>query len=331
MATIILLVLTALVLSGVSVDLVRRTFQEKLIDIPNDRSSHTQPTPRGGGLGFIFAFAVTSAIATFFGASLYLLVPVWLILVPLTIVGILDDIQGIPAAPRYLVQLIAASITVFCYGAFPQPWLNNLGLPGQVIATILTVIGFTAIVNFYNFMDGLDGLVGGCTAVQLGFLAIYFNLPIFWLLVAALLGFLYWNWSPAKIFMGDAGSTVLGASVAIALLNNSGQAVQAWSALAIVLPIIGDTIYTLIHRLIQKENIFLAHRSHIFQRLNQSGWSHSQVALTYMGITLVIAILIGAYGSIGAWCSLALTVALILVGETYLRLRNPSMAKSTDY
>ena len=84
-------------------------------------------------------------------------------------------------------------------------------------AIALTLIGITAFINFYNFMDGLDGLVAGTTAVQLGFLALYLHQPVLWLLVAALLGFLRWNWFPAQIFMGDAGSTVLGATVAIAL------------------------------------------------------------------------------------------------------------------
>ncbi|MGV2391304.1 MAG UNVERIFIED_CONTAM: hypothetical protein LVR29_33775 [Microcystis novacekii LVE1205-3] len=101
-------------------------------------------------------------------------------------------------------------------------------------------------------MDGLDGLVAGCTAVQLGFLALYFQQPILWLLVAALVGFLLWNWSPAKIFMGDVGSTSLGAIVAMVLLNTQGNQGQAWSALTITFPLIGDAIYTLICRLLKK-------------------------------------------------------------------------------
>jgi Fuc2NAc and GlcNAc transferase len=159
-----------------------------------------------------------------------------------------------------------------------------------MIASLLTIIGMTAFINFYNFMDGLDGLVAGVTAVQLGFLALWLNQPILWLLVAALLGFLYWNWSPAKIFMGDVGSTTLGAVVAIAFLSSNNTPASAWSAIAITLPLIGDAIYTLCRRLLRGENIFKAHRSHLYQRLQQSGWPHAQVATTYMGITFLIAL-----------------------------------------
>jgi UDP-N-acetylmuramyl pentapeptide phosphotransferase/UDP-N-acetylglucosamine-1-phosphate transferase len=155
----------------------------------------------------------------------------------------------------------------------------------------------------------------------LGFLALYLNQPILWLLVAALLGFLYWNWSPAKIFMGDAGSTFLGAIVAISLLNTPNNPVSAWSALAITLPLIGDAIYTLCRRLLRRENIFQAHRSHIFQRLQQSGCSHAQVAIIYLTVNCLIAISITGLGATGAWLSLGGIVVAIIGSEIYLQYR----------
>ena len=321
MSLIVMLSVIAVWISALCVNFVRHCLREQLVDIPNARSSHKQPVPRAGGVGFIIAFALTYAIAVALDVVPHLSLALWLPLIPLAVIGILDDIRGVPALTRYFVQLASAGLAVLIFSAFPQPWLTSSGLFGQLIATTLTLVGFTALINFYNFMDGLDGLVAGCTAIQLGFLALYFNQPIFWLLVAALLGFLYWNWSPAKVFMGDAGSTVLGASVAIALLNNAGNTTQAWLALAITLPITGDAIYTLVRRMFRKENIFRAHRNHLFQRLHQSGWSHSQVALTYIGATLLIAFLIALYGSIGAWLSLAATVAALLLGESYLHTR----------
>ncbi|AFY81389.1 UDP-N-acetylmuramyl pentapeptide phosphotransferase/UDP-N-acetylglucosamine-1-phosphate transferase [Oscillatoria acuminata] len=143
------------------------------------------------------------------------LLQLWAILTPLAFIGFLDDKHNLPASIRYLVQLTCASIAIFCFGPFPQPGLTPWGTGGGIIAILLTLIAITALINFYNFMDGLDGLVAGVTTVQLGFLALYLNQPLWWLLAAALLGFLGWNWSPAKIFMGDVGSTVLGAAVAI--------------------------------------------------------------------------------------------------------------------
>ncbi len=317
-----------LILSGSSflislstVALIRESFSEQLLDVPNDRSSHTQPTPRGGGLGFIIAFAITSAIAIFFASpsspSLQLL-PLWLTLIPLAIVGLIDDRQGVPSSIRYLVQLAVAGMATFYIGAFPQPWLMEFGIFGQIMAIAITLIGITAMINFYNFMDGLDGLVAGCTAVQLGFQAFYLNQPILWLLVAALMGFMIWNWTPAKIFMGDVGSTSLGATVAFSLLSNHLNPSQTWSALAITLPLVGDAIYTLFRRLLNHEHIFTAHRSHIYQRLQQSGLSHGQVASIYIGLNILIAIAISIFGSIGAWYSLFAILGSIIFGEFYL-------------
>jgi UDP-N-acetylmuramyl pentapeptide phosphotransferase/UDP-N-acetylglucosamine-1-phosphate transferase len=308
-------------ISFLVVALIKKRFSQQLLDIPNERSAHSQPTPRGGGLGFVVAFALTSGVSYFLLNPSLPLIPLWLSLTPLIIIGLLDDRQGVPSSIRYLVQLSAASIAVTFFGAFPQSWLLEFGFGGKILAIILTIIGMTAIINFYNFMDGLDGFVAGCTAVQLGFLALYFQQPILWLLVAALAGFLVWNWSPAKIFMGDVGSTSLGAIVAIVLLNAPSNQTQAWSALTITLPLIGDAIYTLVCRLLRKENIFQAHRSHLYQRLQKSGLSHPQVAIIYISLTLLIALSINWLGTLGAWLSLPLIIAAIIGGEIYLMTR----------
>ncbi len=297
--------------------------KKSLIDIPNERSSHVIPTPRGGGLGFIVGFAVSLLVLPFFQISN--LSPDYflgLILIPLAVIGFLDDRYNLPSSLRYTVQLSAAIIAVVHYGSFPQPWLESLGTGGAILAMGLTAIGLTALINFYNFMDGLDGFVTSVTAIQFAFIAFYLNQPIWYLLIAALLGFLWWNWSPAKIFMGDVGSTVLGAAIAIALIQ-SPNATIGWSSLAITLPITADTIYTLIVRLRRKENIFEAHRSHIFQRLQQSGWSHAQVTLTYSTLTAIIAGLIITLGSVGAITSLILAIIGILTAELYLKNSSP--------
>ncbi|HEY9752467.1 MAG TPA: glycosyltransferase family 4 protein [Coleofasciculaceae cyanobacterium] len=339
--TIFILVTVSFVISLVIVDSLRQPFAQHLLDVPNGRSSHTMPTPRGGGVGFLLAFAVISwsiiwlnwlaekqvipGLPTSITELVISLQPLccWLVLLPLAIVGFLDDRSHISATGRYLVQISCAALAVTYFGAFPQPWLIPLGMVGQIVAIALTIIGFTALVNFYNFMDGLDGLVASVTAAQLSFLAFYLNQPLWWLLVGALLGFLWWNWSPARIFMGDVGSTVLGACVAIALLQADRPPLVAWSALAICLPLLGDAIYTLICRLSRRENIFTAHRSHLYQRLHQSGWSHGQVSLTYLLITLIIAGLIFSLSSFGAILSLGVTAIGLWLGEWRLRSGTP--------
>ena len=318
-----LIFVSSLALTG----LVRRyALKKSLMDIPNDRSSHVQPTPRGGGLGFLLAFAIGLICISFFPSLPVQADPfLGLILFPLAAIGFLDDRYNLPSLVRYGVQLGVAGLAVLHYRIFPQPWLTDFGTTGIIFAGLLTVIGFTALINFYNFMDGLDGIVASVTALQLSFIALYLNQQIWWLLIVALLGFLWWNWSPAKIFMGDVGSTVLGASIAIALIQTN-DVTLGWSSLAITLPITADTIYTLFVRLGRRENIFQAHRTHIFQRLQQSGWSHPQVALTYSEFTIAIAILTFMLGAIGSILSLMMTVLAVIIAKLYLK--KPKVTKS---
>ncbi len=276
-------------LSWVGVWVLVRRFSERLLDHPNLRSSHTRPKPRGGGIAFVGAFFATAAVASALGVLEGAIVLRTIgVLLPLWIIGLADDFRGVPAGLRYLVQLGSAALAVGWFGTFPAFDLleGTVGTPW--LGPVLTVFAITALVNFYNFMDGLDGIVGGSTLVQLGFFAWYLQAPVWWLLAAAVLAFLWWNWPPAKIFMGDSGSTVLGGAVALAILEAPSPKAM-WLAGAVTAPIVGDAVFTLLRRLLSRENIFKAHKSHIYQRLNQSGWSHGRVASTYVAITLVIA------------------------------------------
>ena len=242
------------------------------------------------------AFLVTAGIAVAVtpgqtGGAPSLLQGAILVLLPLWLVGTIDDARGLSARTRYLVQLIAAGLAVYLFGSFAgfDAMLGSFG--AAWLTPLLSVIAITALINFYNFMDGLDGIVGGSCAVQLAFFALYLHQPGWWLLVAALVAFLFWNWPPAKIFMGDSGSTVLGAAVALALLR-APDASTMWWAGSVTAPVLGDAVFTLTRRLLKRENIFEAHKSHIYQRLNQSGWSHQRVAGTYVALTLTIAALV---------------------------------------
>jgi len=319
MNLLLILSLSSFLISLIAVGTIKKLFSQQLLDIPNERSSHIQPTPRGGGLGFIIAFALTSVLAAFLNTPLTLHLNWWLMLIPLTIIGIIDDRQGVPALVRYCVQLSVGIIAVFYYAPFPFPGVNNFGTPGQIIGIILTVLGITALINFYNFMDGLDGLAAGCSLIQLSFFAIFFQEPLLLFLVAALGGFLYWNWSPAKIFMGDAGSTFLGAIVGITLLSHGNNSTQAWLAVPIILPFVGDAIYTILCRVRDRENIFEAHRRHLYQRLQKSGWSHPRVSGTYMSVTLLVGMAISFLGDLGSLLGVATMILGIIVGEIYLK------------
>jgi Fuc2NAc and GlcNAc transferase len=309
--------LFSLIISLITVKLIKDKFSHILQDIPNDRSSHTQPTPRGGGLGIIIAFALTSLIYNYQNPTN--ITWWWIILTPLVIVGIADDRYSLSAKIRYPIQLLVATAATLTLQPFPQPWLTPLGSLSHPTAIFLTIIGFTAIINFYNFLDGLDGLVASTTAIQLSFLAIYTHQPILWLLVTAILGFLYYNWSPAKIFMGDAGSTFLGAAIALSLLQANLTPTQSWTALSITTPLLLDAIYTITRRLLNQENIFQAHRSHIYQRLQQTGISHSTVAITYSLLTILTALLIFTFQEWGAVVSVITMTALIPISEYHIQ------------
>jgi UDP-N-acetylmuramyl pentapeptide phosphotransferase/UDP-N-acetylglucosamine-1-phosphate transferase len=213
---------------------------------------------------------------------------------------LLDDRHNLPASWRYGVQLFTA-LLVILVSPLPLPWL----------AVPLLLIAVTAVINFTNFMDGLDGLVAGCMAVTIAALAIALAAPWpIWALVGSLLGFLLWNWSPAKVFMGDVGSTFLGAVFAGLVLQASSWP-EAFGCLLVATPLLGDACLCVPRRLLAGQRVFQAHRLHLFQRLNQAGWPHARVSLAYIVATAVLAVAMLA----GGWpWVLGLAVVELLVG-----------------
>jgi Fuc2NAc and GlcNAc transferase len=254
----------------------------RLLDHPNARSSHREPTPRGGGLAFVLVSAGSSLIAFVSGSTLsYPLITSVLPLValPLAGVGLFDDRLNLQASWRYGAQLVTAFLIV---------WLSPIPLPWLLLPPVIFAV--TAVINFTNFMDGLDGLVAGCMAVAIS--AIGFRLaspwPI-WTLVGALFGFLLWNWSPAKVFMGDVGSTFLGAVFA-GLVLQAPSWPEALALLLVATPLLGDAFLCVPRRLLAGQRVFQAHRLHLFQRLHQAGWPHARVSSLYIGATALLAL-----------------------------------------
>jgi UDP-N-acetylmuramyl pentapeptide phosphotransferase/UDP-N-acetylglucosamine-1-phosphate transferase len=145
----------------------------------------------------------------------------------------------------------------------------------------LVLVAVTAVINFTNFMDGLDGLVALCGVVLMASAGL-------WPVAGALLGFLAWNWSPAKVFMGDVGSTWIGAVFAGMVLQQPGP----WEAISLLLvgfPLLGDALICVLRRLRAGQPVFQAHRLHLFQRLQRGGWPHARVSLVYGGATVLLA------------------------------------------
>jgi Fuc2NAc and GlcNAc transferase len=277
--------------------------RRRLLDQPNSRSSHVQPTPRGGGISFVLVSVVASAFGLLF-AGLSPLVNTPLLALPLAVVGFLDDRNNLPASWRYGVQLATALLVVL----MSRLVVPSLGFwPGLAIM----VVAVTAVINFTNFMDGLDGLVAGCMAVAIAAAAFVLAAPWpIWALVGSLLGFLLWNWSPAKVFMGDVGSTFLGAVFAGVVLQASCWA-QAFGLLLVATPLLGDAFFCVPRRLFAGQRVFQAHRLHLFQRLHQAGWPHARVSSLYIVATAVLALAL-LWGGL-SWV-IALAALELLIG-----------------
>lgn len=259
------------------------TLSRRLLDQPNARSSHRQPTPRGGGLAFVLVSVGSSLTACVWPVTPSSPLPqtvLPLVALPLAVVGLLDDRLDLPDSWRYGAQLLTASSIL---------WFSPIQLPWQMLL-LLVIVAVTAVINFTNFMDGLDGLVAGCMAVALAAAGLRLASPWpIWALVGALLGFLIWNWSPAKVFMGDVGSTFLGAVFAgLVLQAPSWQ--EAMGLLLVATPLLGDAFLCVPRRLLAGQQVLQAHRLHLFQRLHQAGWPHARVSSLYIGATAVLAL-----------------------------------------
>ncbi len=233
-------------------------------------------------MAFVVVSAGSSLIAFVWAANTFSALPLSvlpLVALPLAIIGLLDDCLNLPASWRYGAQLLTASSIL---------WLSPIALPWQLLPLVIVTV--TAVINFTNFMDGLDGLVAGCMAVALAAAALQLAAPWpIWALVGALLGFLIWNWSPAKVFMGDVGSTFLGAVFAGLVLQAPTWS-EALGLLLVATPLLGDAFFCVPRRLLAGQRVFQAHRLHLFQRLHQAGWPHARVSSLYICATAVLAI-----------------------------------------
>ncbi len=286
MSVVLLAALSSFLLLRGLIPFLRR----RLLDLPNSRSSHRQPTPRGGGLSFVVVASVSSLVALVAGQdSAAALSP--LIAFPLAVVGLLDDRHDLPSLWRYFAQLLTAVMVLACSPSV-RGFIPSITAGCWLLLPVIALLIFavTAVINFTNFMDGLDGLVAGCMAVSLTAAAIMLSAPWpIWSLVGALLGFLLWNWSPAKVFMGDVGSIFLGAVFAALVLQASTWP-EALALLLLATPLMADACLCVLRRLISGDSVFVAHRLHLFQRLHQVGWPHSRVSSLYIVATALLAI-----------------------------------------
>jgi Fuc2NAc and GlcNAc transferase len=274
----------------------RHALRHAIFDVPNARSSHVTPTPRGGGLGIVTAFIAATALLVF-AAGLQTNIALALIAGggAVALAGYLDDRKTLPAGIRICVHLIAAGLAIAIVGGVTQPTLQHMGLHGVFAGSLLGLVALIWFTNLFNFMDGIDGIAGSEAVFVAGAGAL-----LNWryggdggltasmmVLAAATLGFLVWNWPPARIFMGDVGSGFVGFALAVLSLaasHHSAVPLESWVILGGVFLV--DATFTLISRVARGDRWFEAHRSHAYQILASRWKAHLPVTAIAIGVNL---------------------------------------------
>jgi Fuc2NAc and GlcNAc transferase len=282
----------------------RNAARLRLVDLPNVRSSHLVPRPRGGGLGILVGVASAAAVTVASGASWA--VDGWILLggaLLVAAVGLWDDISRLGIWSRLVVQTLAAGFVVATLGGverlpLPPPADAGLGMAGPLL-TVLWIVGVT---NFFNFMDGFDGLAGGQAVISLGALtwALWPQAAAGLTLVvlAATAGFLVRNWSPARIFLGDVGSAFLGFLLAGLPLTGAAEArPQLVFLVAISMTLfLLDPVVTLIMRGRRRAAFGVSHRDHAYQQLVPPGRPHAAAVSVLLAAGLALALVaVGAF------------------------------------
>ncbi len=291
------LIISVALVSGVLTGAVRGYAAKRLLDLPNARSSHDVPTPRGGGLAVVLSFTVVAA--GLHGLELISSELLMLVLgaLPIAIIGFWDDHGHVPARWRLAVQVVSAVWALYWLGGLESVRVAgevyDLGGFGSVFAVLLMVW----LLNLFNFMDGIDGIAGIeviSVALSSYWLLVYQSPPfpggadiLLLALAAAAGGFLFWNWPPAKIFMGDVGSAFVGFVLAVLALQTSSEGTLS---LAVWLILLGaffvDASVTLVRRMLSGQRWYEAHRSHAYQRAARRWASHKRVSLSVLAINL---------------------------------------------
>ncbi len=303
-----------------------------ILDHPNERSLHTRPTPRTGGIAIVTAVMIVGSVAAIcitpeWQRLMYLAVAILLV----AVTSFLDDRWRLAFGYRMFVHLMAAAVLVF--GSFSLRAVTLVGhsvalVPG--IGVLASVLYIAWMVNLYNFMDGMDGFAGGMAVVGFGVFAVFGVWHGQWLFAtlnlivsASAAGFLLFNFPPARIFMGDTGSSTLGLlAAAFSLWGARDGIFPFWIALLVFSPFIVDATVTLLRRIVRGERFWQAHKTHYYQRLVQVGWSHGKtvryeyVLMFFCALSAVLAAPQSATIQLwvaGAWIAVYGLLALLVV------------------
>lgn len=274
----------------------RNAAMHNLMDVPNERSSHSLPTPRNGGIAITLCFLAALPVSGLSGLMSWTLV--WALLgsgAGIAILGFLDDHGHIAVRWRLLGHFSAAAWVLVLFGGLPPLSVAGVVLHLGWLGHVLAAFYLVWVLNLYNFMDGIDGIAGiEAITVSLGVCLVYWlsgNEQLIWtplLLSMSVLGFLYWNFPPAKIFMGDTGSGFLGLVVGVLSIQAAWRSSELfWGWLILLGVFIVDATFTLIRRFFQRERIYQAHRSHAYQFASRQLESHTKVTVSVALINIL--------------------------------------------
>lgn len=306
-----LLLISAFIFSYLLTFLIRRwAISRRLLDKPNTRSSHTKVTPLGGGIAVVTCWYIVITILYFFNPEI-MPKKLLLALLPgllLVYIGMRDDERQVSPWARLLIQIVVAGTSMFFLGGLSQIDFGLFVWHSPILVNIIAFIAFLWFINLFNFYDGIDGNLGTESAAisLMSVILIPSALNPLVFFTACVGGFLVWNWQKAKIFMGDAGSTFLGFNFAvfgIYFQNEYRISIILWLLICGVA--FFDTTYTLVRRIIYKENILLPHKNQLFHRLVLSGFSHQQVVFIQQCLNVIICI--------GVWYAYHHPIAIIPV------------------
>ena len=279
--------LIAFLFSAFTTWLVRLyALRKAILDIPNERSSHTTPTPRGGGIAVVLTFCLSILwlrITNTIEPNL-----TWALIgggIVIAAIGYCDDVYTIKARWRFALHFAVAIWALYWLGGFSVLDLGTWKISLHWAGSVLAIISIIWCINFYNFMDGIDGLAGSegifislASGIALWLVGAPNSALVLWLLTASIAGFTLWNWPPAKIFLGDVGSGFLGyifAALALDTINKGFLPIAFWWIIIAVF--LCDATFTLVYRVYQGKKWYSAHREHAYQHLTSCGANHKQV------------------------------------------------------
>jgi len=302
--------------------LVRRyAVARGIADSPGPRRSHDRVVPRGGGIAIAVAALGCAAAGAASAGNTVVFICGAVIVVML---GWLDDRKSLPAGRRLLVQAAVGVGAVALIGPVTAISVGEFEIAGTWIWSALAIPALIWLMNLFNFMDGADGLAASQCVISCSVFATIFvvagEFELAWIaaaLAASTTGFLVWNWPPASVFLGDAGSLLLGwAAGVLALGGVVTGAMSVWLAFIVVSPFVIDATATLVWRLVRGERWYTPHRDHAYQYLLRRGWSHREVLLSWIGLN---AVLVAPAAAVVTWrptldWMIATVVGLILSG-----------------